>query len=57
MRKPYICEGTIVRISKEREGQVICIDKTKAVAIIHSGCSFLTEKFENLQVVSYREVM
>lgn len=56
MKMPYICEGTIVKSTYFNEGKVIGVDRKNKIAVIRCGMSFLTEKFENLKVVSYKEV-
>lgn len=54
--KSYVCEGTIVKSTRGREGLVIGVDRTHQIVVIQSARTFFTEKLENLQVVSYKEV-
>lgn len=54
--KPYVCEGTFVKSNSGRDGLVIGVDRVNSIVVIQSIRSSFTEKLENLQVVSYKEV-
>lgn len=52
---PFICVNTIVQ-TPNKSGLVISVDREKKIAVVRSKDGFFTEKFENLSVVSYKEV-
>jgi hypothetical protein len=54
--KPYICEGTIVRTMRGREGKVVNINREIEVATIRCDSTYIFEKTNGLKVVSYGEV-
>jgi len=56
MGTPYVCEGTIVRTKRDKEGRIIGIDRKHKLATIQVGKSVCSEKLENLRVVSYKGV-
>ena len=53
---PYICEGTIVKTLSGREGKIIGVDRKNKLATLYNGFTSCTERLENIEVVSYREV-
>lgn len=54
----YICKGSIVerKTDSSKRGVVIALDKKSKILIAQQGESFWSDKFKNVNVVSYKEV-
>lgn len=53
---PYVCEGTMIRTHRDREGIVVGIDRENKTVVVRAGSAFFTEHLGNVKVVSYEEV-
>lgn len=53
---PYVCEGTMIRTNRNREGMVIGVDRENKIVLVRAGSTSFTERLENVSVVSYKGV-
>lgn len=54
----YICKGVIVERKNDpaKRGVVIALDRKQNFLIAQQGNAFWSDKFKNVNVVSYKEV-
>lgn len=54
----YICKGSIVERKNDpsKRGIVIALDRKAKLLIAQQGDSYWSDKFKNVNVVSYKEV-
>ena len=54
----YICKGVIVERKNDstKRGIVIALDRKNKLLIAQQGDSYWSDKFKNVNVVSYKEV-
>ena len=54
----YICKGVIVERKNDpsKRGIVIALDRKENLLIAQQGNSYWSDKFKNVNVVSYKEV-
>ena len=54
----FMCPGTrVVNKVTQKDGKVITIDRKSGTAVIESKSGVWTERVQNLEVISYKEVM
>ncbi len=57
MKNIYVCVGLIVRDTKaDKVGRVVVADSATKMAVIRDERSYWTQRYNCLEVASYREV-